>query len=127
VCSSDLCDHMGHMNVMWYAGKFDEATWAFFASLGLTAAALKDAGRGMAAVQQNTTYSREAMPGDTLEIYSRTVEIKAKTIRFVHEMIDVTSGKTTATCELVAVHMDIEARKGIGLPDSVRELAASMT
>ena len=18
------CDHMGHMNVMWYAGKFDE-------------------------------------------------------------------------------------------------------
>ena len=21
------CDHMGHMNVMWYTGKFDEATW----------------------------------------------------------------------------------------------------
>ena len=21
------CDHMGHMNVMWYVGKFDEATW----------------------------------------------------------------------------------------------------
>ena len=25
------CDHMGHMNVMWYVGKFDEATWQFFA------------------------------------------------------------------------------------------------
>ena len=24
------CDHMGHMNVMWYIGKFDEATWTFF-------------------------------------------------------------------------------------------------
>jgi acyl-CoA thioesterase FadM len=21
------CDHIGHMNVMWYVGKFDEATW----------------------------------------------------------------------------------------------------
>jgi hypothetical protein len=21
------CDHMGHMNGMWYVGKFDEATW----------------------------------------------------------------------------------------------------
>jgi hypothetical protein len=21
------CDHMGHMNVMWFVGKFDEATW----------------------------------------------------------------------------------------------------
>jgi len=20
------CDHMGHMNVMWYTGKFDEAS-----------------------------------------------------------------------------------------------------
>lgn len=25
------CDHMGHMNVMWYAGKFDEATWQLHA------------------------------------------------------------------------------------------------
>src|SRR5262249_6078235 len=24
------CDHMGHMNVMWYTGKFDEATWHLF-------------------------------------------------------------------------------------------------
>lgn len=32
------CDHMGHMNVMWYAGKFDEATWALFHAIGLTPA-----------------------------------------------------------------------------------------
>ena len=32
------CDHMGHMNVMWYVGKFDEATWQFFSMLGLTPA-----------------------------------------------------------------------------------------
>ena len=30
------CDHMGHMNVMWYVGKFDEATWNLFASIGIT-------------------------------------------------------------------------------------------
>ena len=29
------CDHMGHMNVMWYVGKFDEATWNLFAEAGL--------------------------------------------------------------------------------------------
>jgi len=120
------CDHMGHMNVMWYAGKFDEATWAFFGSLGLSSAVLRDSGRGMAAVQQNITYSREAMPGDTLEIYSRPVEIKTKSIRFVHEMIDVTTGETAATCELVAVHMDSAARKSIALPGFVPEKAESL-
>ena len=25
------CDHVGHMNIMWYAGKFDEANWNLFA------------------------------------------------------------------------------------------------
>jgi acyl-CoA thioesterase FadM len=27
------CDHVGHMNVKWYVGKFDEATWQFFNAL----------------------------------------------------------------------------------------------
>jgi len=30
------CDQMGHMNVMWYVGKFDEATWNLFAEMGVT-------------------------------------------------------------------------------------------
>lgn len=28
------CDHIGHMNVMWYVGKFDEANWNFLLHLG---------------------------------------------------------------------------------------------
>ncbi len=120
------CDHMGHMNVMWYVGKFDEATWAFFASLTLTPASLRQSGRGMAALEQNLVYKREALPGDTLEIYSRPVEIKTRTIRFIHEMMDVESGEISATCELVAAHLDTEARKAIPLPDAVHEAARSL-
>ncbi|HET7639657.1 MAG TPA: thioesterase family protein, partial [Ktedonobacteraceae bacterium] len=44
------CDHMGHMNVMWYVGKFDEATWQLFAVLGMTPSFLREQQRGMAAV-----------------------------------------------------------------------------
>jgi acyl-CoA thioester hydrolase len=36
------CDHMGHMNVMWNVGKFDEATWNLFAAMGVTAAFLRE-------------------------------------------------------------------------------------
>jgi len=114
------CDHMGHMNVMWYVGKFDEATWAYFASLGLTPAKLRDNARGMAALEQNLTYKREVLPGDTLEIYTSTVEIKDKTVRFNHEMIDCETGEVVSTCELLAVHMDTNARKAIALPKEVQ-------
>src|SRR5512144_1908700 len=50
------CDHVGHMNVMWYVGKFDEATWHFFNLLGLSPTFLRTAKRGMAAVEQHISY-----------------------------------------------------------------------
>ena len=39
------CDHVGHMNVMWYVGKFDEATWQLFSHLGLTNSRFQNEGR----------------------------------------------------------------------------------
>lgn len=120
------CDHMGHMNVMWYVGKFDEATWAFFSSVGLTPTALRKAGRGMAALDQQISYKREAMPGDLLEIYARPLEVTAKTIRFAMTMIDCESGKVTATSELVGAHLDTAARKAVELPEDVRAKLAEL-
>ena len=29
------CDHMGHINVLWYTAKFDEASWSFLSMLGI--------------------------------------------------------------------------------------------
>jgi len=69
------CDHVGHMNIMWYVGKFDEANWNLFARLGLTPGYLRESGRGMAAVQQNISYRRELLAGDIVEIKSALLEI----------------------------------------------------
>ncbi len=49
------CDHIGHMNVMWYVGKFDEGTRQFFNAIGLTPSFLRTANRGMAAVDQQVS------------------------------------------------------------------------
>jgi len=117
------CDHMGHMNVMWYVGKFDEATWAFFADLGLTPNWLRANERGMAALEQTVKYEREVLPGDTLEVFTKPIEVKDKTVRFLHTMVDAGSGEVVSTCELVAVHLDTVARKGVALPEDVRAKA----
>ena len=55
------CDEMGHMNVMWYVGKFDEATRHFFHELGITPAFVRETRRGMAAVEQTIQYKRELL------------------------------------------------------------------
>jgi acyl-CoA thioester hydrolase len=120
------CDHVGHMNIMWYAGKFDEANWNFFASLGLTPTYLRESGRGMAGVQQNISYKRELFAGDIVEVQSRLLEIRDKSIRFLHEMRNAETGEIAAICEITAVHLDREAHKSMPFPAATREIAARL-
>ena len=105
------CDHMGHMNVMWYVGKFDEATWNLAATMGMTAQYLRDAKRGMAAVDQRISYRREALAGDVIVVRSALLELKPKSVRFVHEMFRGDGGDHLSTMMVTGVHIDIVARK----------------
>jgi acyl-CoA thioester hydrolase len=112
---------MGHMNVMWYVGKFDEATWNLFAALGVTAAFLKEHRRGMAAVQQNITYKRELIAGDTVAVRSAFLEVRDKAAKFVHEMRNAVTGEISAICVLTGVHIDAQTRKSCPFPAQVVE------
>jgi len=120
------CDHMGHMNVMWYVGKFDEATWNLFAAIGVTMAYLRENKRGMAAVEQTIQYKRELMAGDIVTVYSVLLEIKDKAVRFAHEMRKADTDEVAATTTLTGVHIDTVARRACAFPAAVRERAAAL-
>lgn len=105
------CDHMGHMNVMWYVGKFDEATWNLFHQLGLTPSYLRAHQRGMAAVDQHIEYKRELQAGDLVTVYTELLELHEKKIRFRHEMRSEDNGGVAAVTTLLAVHLDTQLRK----------------
>ena len=120
------CDHMGHMNVMWYVGKFDEATWQCLSMLGLTPSFLREQNRGMAAVQENIAYKRELRAGDVVSIRSGVLEIREKVIRFIHEMYNDETGDISASVELTAVHMDTVRRKSCPFPVQAFERARGL-
>jgi acyl-CoA thioester hydrolase len=117
---------MGHMNVMWYVGKFDEATWNLFAEMGVTAAFLKANQRGMAAVQQNITYRRELVAGDTVAVRSAFIEVREKVAKFVHEMRNAVTGEIAAICVLTGVSMDARTRKSCPFPEDILARARSL-
>jgi acyl-CoA thioester hydrolase len=118
------CDHVGHMNVMWYVGKFDEATWQFFNTLGLTATYFRSAKRGMAAVDQHISYMQELHAGDVITVRTMLLEFKEKSIRFVHEMTNDESNEVVARTTLKAVHLDAETRKSCAFAEQIAANAA---
>src|SRR3954452_23114384 len=81
------CDHMGHMNVMWYVGKFDEA-------------------------------------GDIITIHSALIEMKDKSIRFIHEVRKTDRGEIAATTTLTGVHLDTVARRACAFPSEIKQREA---
>lgn len=119
------CDHVGHMNVMWYVGKFDEATWNLFHRLGITPAYLRENGRGMAAVDQHIEYRRELHAGDVVSVRSELLEFGGRKVRFRHEMRNEGTGEVAAHCTLIGVHLDAQARKACPFPDDLVRRAAA--
>ena len=117
------CDHMGHMNVMWYVGKFDEATWNLFAHLGLTPSMLRGSGRGMAAIDQRIAYLRELHAGDIVAVKSAIVAVGRTSLKFVHEMRNAETGEVAAVTLLTGVHIDTASRKSTALPAAIADRA----
>ena len=115
------CDHMGHMNVMWYVGKFDEATWHLLASAGLTGKRMREEGIGMVAVEQRIEYKRELLAGDLITIRSWFQEVREKALLFVHEMANEETQGVAARTFLTGVCLDAKTRKARALPADVRE------
>lgn len=120
------CDHMGHMNVMWYVGKFDEATWQFFHAIGLSPAFLRAQSRGMAAVEQRIAYVRELHAGAVVSIRTTVAEVHAKRLVFSHEMLNDETGLLAASTTLTGVHMDTAARRSCTLPEAVVAAARAL-
>jgi acyl-CoA thioester hydrolase len=114
------------MNVMWYVGKFDEATWHLLAAIGLTPARLRQDSIGMAAVEQRIEYKRELLAGDLITIQSSIQEIREKAVLFIHEMTNQITAELAARTFLTGVCIDTSTRRARPLPADIRARAAEL-
>ena len=112
---------MGHMNVMWYTGKFDEASWSLLAHVGVTRSFLESRNHGMAALQQNITYKRELRAGDIVTIRSGVLEVGDKILRLFHEMRNEVTLEVAAFANITGIYMDTRERRSLPIPAEVAE------
>ena len=120
------CDHIGHMNIVSYGAKFDEANWVFFCEIGLTPSYLRSERNGMAGVQQNISYRKELFAGDVIEIRTVVLEVTEKRLCAHHEMRNIETGAVAAVSEITSVHLDKHAHKSCPLPPNVRAAAEKL-
>ena len=69
-------------------------------------------------------YRAEVAAGDILEIRAGLTKIGTKSITVLYEMTNLGSNEVAATLECVSVIFDLQTRKSLKIPESLRELAS---
>lgn len=116
---AEYLDEMGHMNVTWYTYLFDQATWYFFASLGMSLAYFEEENAGAFALENHTRYLAEVRLGQRVEIRTRAIGRSSKRFHFMHFMVVEGSDLLAATTEFVGMHIDCRTRRSSPLPGPI--------
>lgn len=114
------CDHLGHMNVRWYAHFFDDAGWHMWTQIGLSHATLKQRGIVTVIGRTATDFVHEVTAGELVVIESAFTRLGTKSLTHIQRMTNAESGVLVATQETVEVFFDMGTRKAVAMPDDLR-------
>ena len=112
-------DHNGHMNLAYYLVAFDHAADALFDHLGIDRVYRESTGGSTFTAEVHITYQRELALGDALEVAIQVLGADRKRLHLFYQMYHGDKRFLAATCEWMALHMDLNTRKVVPMPDSL--------
>ena len=116
------CDSNGHMNVMYYINKYENAGRNFDLDLGLAKLLQnKKETVGIVVVEQTIQYFKEAFEDDILYVMSELNGVGNKSITMTHKMYNGYTDEHIGTMSLVCVLFDKINRVGLTIPSEIKE------
>jgi acyl-CoA thioester hydrolase len=120
-----MCDTMGHMNVRYYAGMFDDASFQLLGHIaGLEGA--DEASKGWADVRSEIDYKHEAKAGTLLTIRSHVIKLGRTSITFEQVMSGSLDNAVHAVNRTVSVRFDLVSRVAIEFDAAMRARAEAL-
>ncbi len=114
-------EETGRMATRFYMARFSEAAGNMLAGGSLTAEQMRQQGLGSAALDYSIDYFRPLSVGDAYYARTGILELREKTWRFCHFLLDSNTQQPMARAEVVAVLFDLGLRKSIKMPEHVRQ------
>jgi acyl-CoA thioester hydrolase len=112
-------DANGHMNLAYYVVLFDQATDLLYDVLGVGQAYRDATGNSTFTAETHTLYEREVHAGERVLVVPHLLGADTKRIHYFHEMLHADRGHRVAAQELLALHIDMSARRVAPFPSDV--------
>ncbi len=118
------CDHLGHMNVRYYAHVFDDASFHAWASIGITFEAMYAEKAVTVVAHTATDFIQEVRAGSLIKVESAFAKVGSKSTTYHQRLINAESGILHARQRVVEVFFNLETRSSVDMPESFRQTIA---
>jgi acyl-CoA thioester hydrolase len=115
------CDSNGHMNVMYYINKFENAGRNFSLDIGLVSIMEQDPNMGIVVLEQTINYIKEVFEDDLLYVESELVDVGNKVYKIQHNMYNGATKELVSTMKIAVVLFDKMLRKSMIFPAELRD------
>lgn len=112
-------DMNGHMNVAYYVAAFDMAVDGQFHAMGLDHQERETGGASMFAAEMHILYKRELSQGEPIAITFQILDFDDKRLHSILHMYHGAEGFLSATCELMQLSVNLNARRTTAWPPHV--------
>jgi acyl-CoA thioester hydrolase len=119
-------DANGHMNLAYYVVLFDQATDLMYDVLGVGQAYREATGNSTFTAETHTVYEREVRVGERVRVTAHLLGADAKRLHYFHEMFHAEGGHRVAAQELMALHIDMAARRVAPFPKDLHARIQAM-
>ena len=111
IIKKEWIDYNNHMNMAYYVLVFDDVWEIMLEKFLMGEKSAKSSNRSTMVVETYTTYNSEVKLDDEVEINLSFFDHDKKRLHYKMEMIDKSSGKLSATLEMLSLYIDLEKRK----------------
>ncbi len=118
-------DRLGHMNVQHYMGRISHAGFAVMEKIGLGESSAHGR-KALSMLRCEIDFRRELTEGEATRIETTMQTVGTKSLTFAHRMIVEADGALAMEAKIVAVCVDLDARKSEPLPDAVAATARAL-
>jgi acyl-CoA thioester hydrolase len=118
-------DRLGHMNVQHYMGRLSIAGFAVMERIGLGETSAHGR-RALSMLRCEIDFRRELGQGEAIRLETEILAVGTKSLTFRHRLIVEADGGVAMEARIVAVCIDLDARKSVPLPDAVAAAAKAL-
>jgi acyl-CoA thioester hydrolase len=116
------CDHLGHMNVRYYAHIFDDAGFHFWTGIEGAKAVMEKHGISVVVARTTNDFLHEARAGELVVVKSALTRLGTKSLTYTQRLTNAEDDTLLATQDAVEVVFDPAARKAAEMPAALREI-----